>query len=54
MLAAGQISSETLAWSAGMVSWQPLREIPALQGLFTPAPGAVPPPIPNIPPIPGK
>ena len=54
MLTTGQIGGETLAWSAGMASWQPMKEIPALQGLFTPAPGTVPPPIPNIPPFPGK
>ena len=51
MLAAGQINGDTLAWSAGMASWQALKQIPALSGLFTP-PGSVPPPIPNIPPIP--
>jgi membrane protease subunit (stomatin/prohibitin family) len=54
MLAAGQINGVTLAWSAGMASWQPMKEIPALSGLFAPPAGAVPPPIPNIPPIPGK
>ena len=54
MLATGQVSDETLAWSAGMASWQPMKEIPALRVLFTPASDAVPPPIPNIPPIPGK
>lgn len=51
MLVAGQINGDTLAWSAGMASWQALKQIPALSGLFTP-PGSVPPPIPNIPPIP--
>lgn len=52
MLAVGQINGDTLGWSAGMSSWQPLKQIPALSGLFAPAAGAVPPPIPNIPPIP--
>ena len=51
MLTAGQINGDTLAWSAGMASWQALKQIPALGGLFTP-PGSVPPPITNIPPIP--
>lgn len=51
MLASGQINGDTLAWSAGMASWQALKQIPALSGLFT-SPGSVPPPIPNIPPIP--
>lgn len=54
MLAAGQINGDTLAWSAGMASWLPMNQVPALSGLFTPPSGAVPPPIPNIPPIPGK
>lgn len=53
MLAAGQINGDTLAWSAGMASWQPMKQIPALISLFA-SPGAVPPPIPNIPPIPNK
>ena len=52
MLAAGQIDGDTLAWSAGMAGWQPMKQIPALSTLFTPAGGATPPPIPNIPPIP--
>lgn len=51
MLTAGQINGDTLAWSAGMASWQALKQIPALIGLFAP-PGSVPPPISNIPPIP--
>lgn len=51
MLTAGQINGDTLAWSAGMASWQALKQIPALSGLFA-SPGSVPPPISNIPPIP--
>lgn len=47
MLAAGQINGDTLAWCAGMASWQPMKEIPALSGLFAPPAGAVPPPIPG-------
>ena len=50
MLQNGQINANTLAWSAGMPSWQSLKDIPALAGLFT-NPGAVPPPIPSVPPI---
>lgn len=52
MLAAGQINGDTLAWCAGMPAWQPMRLIPALSALFGPPPGAVPPPIPGVPPIP--
>ena len=51
MLTVGQINGDTLAWSDGMASWQALKQIPALSGLFT-SPGSVPPPIPNLPPIP--
>ena len=54
MLAAGQINGDTLAWSAGMTSWQPMKQIPELASLFAPPSGAVPPPIPNIPPIPNQ
>lgn len=54
MLASGQINGNTLAWSAGMASWQAMKDIPALKALFSQPSGAVPPPIPNIPPIPGK
>ena len=52
MLASGQINGDTLAWSAGMTSWQTMKQIPALAGLFAPPSGTVPPPVPNIPPIP--
>lgn len=52
MLSAGQINGDTLAWSTGMPSWQPMKLIPALSALFGPPPGAVPPPIPGVPPIP--
>ena len=52
MLAAGQISGDTLAWSEGMPGWQPMKQIPALAGLFATPGGSTPPPIPNIPPIP--
>lgn len=52
MLAAGQINGDTLAWCEGMPAWQPMKSIPALSALFGPPPGAVPPPIPGVPPIP--
>ena len=52
MLAAGQINGDTLAWCDGMPAWQPMKLIPALSALFGPPPGAVPPPIPGVPPIP--
>ena len=52
IVSSGQANGETLAWRNGMASWQPMKQIPALAGLFTPASGAVPPPIHNIPPIP--
>ncbi len=52
MVAAGQINGDTLAWSAGMQEWQPMKLIPALGVLFVSPGGATPPPIPNIPPIP--
>lgn len=52
MLAAGQINGDTLAWCEGMLAWQPMKLIPALSGLFAPPSGAVPPPIPDVPPIP--
>lgn len=52
MLAAGQINGDTLAWCDGMPAWQPMKLIPALSALFVTTPGAVPPPIPGVPPIP--
>ena len=53
MLQTGQINADTLAWSTGMSSWKPIKEIPVLAGLFA-NPGAVPPPIPPVPPIPNN
>ena len=52
MLAAGQINGDTLAWCEGMSAWRQIKLIPALFALFGPTPGAVPPPIPGVPPIP--
>ena len=54
MLSAGQINGDTLAWCDGQPSWMPMKQIPALSTLFGAQAGAVPPPIPNIPPIPNK
>lgn len=51
MVGAGQVTGDTLAWCEGMSAWAPAKTIPALQGLFAPAPGSVPPPIPPIPPV---
>jgi len=45
-LAAGQMNPESLVWTAGMASWQPANQVPALQSLFAPTP----PPLPNDPP----
>lgn len=54
MVSAGQINGDTLAWCDGQPSWMPMKQIPALSALFGSPAGAVPPPIPNIPPIPNK
>ena len=54
MLASGQLSGDSLGWCDGMAGWQPLKQIPALSSLFASPGASVPPPIPNIPPIPGK
>ena len=54
MVSAGQINGDTLAWCDGQPSWMPMKQIPALSALFGSSAGAVPPPIPNIPPIPNK
>ena len=47
MLSVGQIDAHTLAWSAGMDSWQPLSAIPALSALFSAPSSPTPPPIPS-------
>lgn len=52
MVQAGQVTGDTLAWCEGMSAWAPAKTIPALQALFAPAPGSVPPPIPPVPPVP--
>ena len=43
MLAQGQISGETLVWTAGMANWAPVKTVPSLASLC-------PPPMPPIPP----
>jgi membrane protease subunit (stomatin/prohibitin family) len=42
MVAAGQITRQTLVWRPGMGQWQPAGEVAELSGLFA----AVPPPLP--------
>ena len=48
MVAAGTVNAQTLGWTAGMASWQPIGTIPALAPIFGPAPAGqqTPPPIP--------
>lgn len=43
MLAQGQITGETLVWTAGMSTWAPVKTVPALASLC-------PPPMPPLPP----
>lgn len=40
-IAAGQVTRETLVWTAGMAEWQPAGQVPALAGSFV-----APPPMP--------
>jgi membrane protease subunit (stomatin/prohibitin family) len=40
-IAAGQVTRETLVWTAGMAEWQPAGQVPALAGAFV-----APPPMP--------
>lgn len=42
MVGSGQLTPESLVWSAGMAGWTPANQVPALQGLFV-APPPVPP-----------
>ena len=42
MVAAGQITRQTLVWRQGMTQWQPAGEVQELAGVFA----AVPPPLP--------
>lgn len=45
----GQLTAQTLVWQQGMASWLAAGDVPELKALFAP----VPPPIPQMPPIPG-
>ncbi len=52
-IANGQMTGQSLVWTAGMASWVPASTVPALQAFFAtppPMPGATPPPIPPTPP----
>ncbi|MGI9019001.1 MAG: SPFH domain-containing protein [Euzebya sp.] len=44
-VADGQLTAESLVWSAGMAGWSAAGQVPALSGLF-----AAPPPLPPSPP----
>lgn len=51
-VANGQVTAQTMVWSAGMSSWVAAGTVPALQPLFAappPPPGATPPPPPPAP-----
>ena len=43
-IAQGQLTAETLVWTAGMPSWVPAGQVPQLAGQFTAAPPPPPPP----------
>jgi len=43
-IGAGQITPESLVWSAGMDGWKPASEVPQIAGSFAPAPPPLPPP----------
>lgn len=45
-VAQGQLTPQTLVWTTGMPQWTAASQVPALAGLFAPAPGSVPPPLP--------
>jgi len=44
-IAGGQISSETLVWSAGMPGWTAAAQVPQLAGHFASSPPPPPPPV---------
>ncbi len=44
-IANGQVTGQTLVWTAGMANWAPAQTVPELQVLF-----ATPPPVPPSPP----
>ena len=43
----GQVTRETLVWSAGMAGWTPAGQVPQLGALFGPPPPPPPPPAPK-------
>ena len=48
MVANGQLTKETLVWKQGMPAWAAAGSVQELSSLF----GAVPPPMPGMPPVP--
>ncbi|MBO7571365.1 MAG: SPFH domain-containing protein [Bacteroidales bacterium] len=48
MVANGQLTKDTLVWKQGMPSWAAAGSVQELSSLF----GAVPPPMPGMPPVP--
>ena len=48
MVANGQLTKETLVWKQGMPAWAAAGTVQELSSLF----GAVPPPMPGMPPVP--
>lgn len=49
MVSNGQLTKDTLVWKAGMPAWTAAGSVPELSAFF----GAVPPPMPGVPPVPG-
>ena len=54
MVAAGQLTAQTLVWCQGMAAWEPAANRPDLAALFAPAAPPTPPvpPTPQTPPAP--
>ena len=48
MVANGQLTKDSLVWKQGMPSWAAAGTVQELSALF----GAVPPPMPGMPPVP--
>lgn len=42
--ASGQLTPQTTVWTQGMAAWLPASQVPALAGMFAPAPPPPPPP----------
>lgn len=49
----GQLTADTLVWTAGMANWAPAGTVPQFASLFVAAPPPVPPPV-APPPVPGS